>query len=160
MSNASLNRICNDENDPMLHLTMRCKHGDLMQLQTSWSEDNPARRFWSCPRFRENSCKYFRWRDLEEIDMRSKSVIPRLANRIKELEEALQFYKSKEKMKLLEKKGDQVCHDKLIKKKKKMKCSILNWKLIIVLVAVFFLILGINKNVNAEKCSCMPLELP
>ncbi|WMV19530.1 hypothetical protein MTR67_012915 [Solanum verrucosum] len=97
----------------------------------------------------ENSCKYFRWRDLEEIDMRSKSVIPRLANRIKELEEALQFYKSKEKMKLLEKKGDQVCHDKLIKKKKMMKCSILNWKLIIVFVAVFFLILGINKNVNA-----------
>jgi len=92
--------------------------------------------------------------------MRSKSVIPRLATRIKELEEALQFYKSKEKMKLLEKKGDQVCHDKLIKKKKKMKCSILNWKLIIVFVAVFFLILGINKNVNAGKCSCMPLELP
>ncbi|KAK4730905.1 hypothetical protein R3W88_023893 [Solanum pinnatisectum] len=108
MSNASLNRICNNENDPMLHLTMRCKHGDLMQLQTSWSEDNPARRFWSCPRFHENSCKFFRWRDLEEIDMQFKFVIPRLANRIKELEEALQFYKTKEKkMKFLEKKGDQ-----------------------------------------------------
>jgi len=91
--------------------------------------------------------------------MQSKSVIPRLTNKIKELEEALQFYKSKEKMKLLEKKGDQVCHDKLIKKKK-IKCSILNWKLIIVFVAVFFLILGINKNVNVGKCSCMPLELP
>ncbi|WMV51929.1 hypothetical protein MTR67_045314 [Solanum verrucosum] len=24
-----------------------------MQLQTSWSEDNPTRKFWSCPRFRE-----------------------------------------------------------------------------------------------------------
>ncbi|KAG5623558.1 hypothetical protein H5410_008776 [Solanum commersonii] len=109
-----------------------------MQLHISWFEDNPARRFWSCPRFHENSCKYFRLRDLEEIDMRSKSVIPRLANRIKESEEALQFYKSKEKkMKLLEKNGDQVCDDKLIKKK--MKYSILNWKLIIVFVAIFIL---------------------
>lgn len=51
MSNSNLNRICNDENDLMLHLTMRCKHKDLMQLETSWSEDNPARRFWSYPRF-------------------------------------------------------------------------------------------------------------
>lgn len=98
--------------------------------------------------FYENLCKYLRWRDLEEIDMRSKSVTPRLTNRIKELEEALQFYKIKEKkVKLLEKKCDEVCHDRLIKKKK-IKCSILNWKLFIVFVAMLFLISGIYKNMN------------
>ncbi|KAG5589157.1 hypothetical protein H5410_039671 [Solanum commersonii] len=71
MSNANLNRICNDENDLILR-----------GLRTTQLEDfDPVHAFV--------------WRDLEEIDMRSKSVIPRLANRIKELEEALQFYKSK-----------------------------------------------------------------
>ena len=52
MSNAMLNRICNDENDPMLRVKLRCKHGDLLSMQTSWSEHNPTRRFWSCPRYR------------------------------------------------------------------------------------------------------------
>jgi len=52
MSNAILNRICNDENDPMLGVKICCKHGDLLSMQTSWSKDNPGRRFWSCPRYR------------------------------------------------------------------------------------------------------------
>ncbi|KAG5627838.1 hypothetical protein H5410_013056 [Solanum commersonii] len=52
MSNAMLNCICNDENDLMLPVKLRCKHGDLLSMQTSWSEHNPARRFWSCPRYR------------------------------------------------------------------------------------------------------------
>ncbi|WMV08974.1 hypothetical protein MTR67_002359, partial [Solanum verrucosum] len=71
MSNAMLNCICNDENDPMLRVKLRCKHGDLLSMQTSWSEHNPARRFWSCPHYREDACNFFRWRDREDVDIRS-----------------------------------------------------------------------------------------
>ncbi|KAG5632185.1 hypothetical protein H5410_003902 [Solanum commersonii] len=34
----------------------------------------------------ENACNFFRWRDREYVDIRSKFVILRLANKIKELE--------------------------------------------------------------------------
>ncbi|KAG5621032.1 hypothetical protein H5410_006250 [Solanum commersonii] len=39
MSNAILNRICNNENDPMLGVKICCKHGDLLSMQTLWSKD-------------------------------------------------------------------------------------------------------------------------
>ena len=52
MSNAILNRICDNESDTMLNMKMYCKHGDLLSMQTSWSKDNPGQRFWSCPRYR------------------------------------------------------------------------------------------------------------
>ena len=44
MSNAILDRICDDENDTMLNAKMYCKHGDLLSMQTSWSKDNPGRK--------------------------------------------------------------------------------------------------------------------
>ncbi|XP_059284980.1 uncharacterized protein LOC132038316 [Lycium ferocissimum] len=111
MSRASLNRICKDENDPMLRETVRCKHGDLLTMQTSWSNDNPGRRFWSCPRYREKSCKFFGWRDRDEIDVRSKFVISRLANRVKDLEKSLAYFQSMEKeMKWVENE----CHDEVM----------------------------------------------
>ena len=43
MSNAILNRICNDENDNMIGVKICCKHGDLLSMQPSWSKDNPRR---------------------------------------------------------------------------------------------------------------------
>uniref|UniRef100_M1AZH0 GRF-type domain-containing protein n=1 Tax=Solanum tuberosum TaxID=4113 RepID=M1AZH0_SOLTU len=85
MSNAILNRICNDENDPMLGVKICRNHGDLLSMQTSWSKDNSGRRFWSCPRYRVNAYNLFRWRDHEDVDIRSKFVILRLA-KSKELE--------------------------------------------------------------------------
>ncbi|KAG5619884.1 hypothetical protein H5410_005102 [Solanum commersonii] len=94
MSNAMLNRICNDENDPMLRVKLWCKHGHLLSMQTSWSKHNPIQRFWSCPCYREDACNFFRWRDREDVDILSKYVIPRLAKRIKELKEALACYES------------------------------------------------------------------
>ncbi|TMW95051.1 hypothetical protein EJD97_009440 [Solanum chilense] len=57
MSNATLSRIFYYENDTMLKVKMYCKHGDLHSLKISWY--NPGRRFWSCPRYRENSCNFF-----------------------------------------------------------------------------------------------------
>ncbi|WMV57892.1 hypothetical protein MTR67_051277 [Solanum verrucosum] len=69
MENAMLNRICNDENDLMSRVKLRCKHGDLLSMQISWSEHNPAQRFWSCPHYREDACNFFRWRDREDVDI-------------------------------------------------------------------------------------------
>ncbi|KAK4724146.1 hypothetical protein R3W88_026925 [Solanum pinnatisectum] len=123
MSNAMLNHICNDENDPMLRVKLRCKHGDLRSMQTSWLEHNPARRFWSCPCYLEDTCNFFRWRDHEDVDIRSKYVIPRLAKRIKELEEVLASYESRVE-------NNQV----MMKEKKKRKCC--NLKLIVLIFLV------------------------
>ncbi|XP_015084683.1 uncharacterized protein LOC107028148 [Solanum pennellii] len=68
ISNAMLNRICNDVNDSMLRVKLQCKHGDLQLVQTSWSEHNPTQRFWCCPRYREDACNFFRWRDRQEVE--------------------------------------------------------------------------------------------
>ncbi|KAG5588162.1 hypothetical protein H5410_048596 [Solanum commersonii] len=43
----------------------------------------------------EDVCNFFRWRDREDVDIRSKYVISRLAKRIKELEEVLASYESR-----------------------------------------------------------------
>ncbi|KAH0655142.1 hypothetical protein KY285_030024 [Solanum tuberosum] len=87
MSNAKLNKLCMEESDPMLKTIVRCKHGSLLHMQTSWSKLNPGRRFWSCPYYGENNCHFFRWRDREEIDPRSQFILPILVNKIKELED-------------------------------------------------------------------------
>ena len=49
MANENLNTLCMDESNPMLNVVIRCKHGILLNLQTSWSKLNPGRRFWSFP---------------------------------------------------------------------------------------------------------------
>ncbi|KAG5571772.1 hypothetical protein H5410_061538 [Solanum commersonii] len=74
----------------------------------------------------ENACNFFRWRNREDVDIRSKFVILRLANRIKELE------------------IDDESHIKrsnkwVMKGKKKAKCCN-NWKLIFVLFVVAYVV--------------------
>ncbi|OIT26922.1 hypothetical protein A4A49_58745, partial [Nicotiana attenuata] len=75
MANINLNRLCMDDEDPMLNVQVRCKHGISLQMQTSWSKRNPGRRFWSCPYYGAKSCKFFQWRD-NEVDERSKFILP------------------------------------------------------------------------------------
>ncbi|KAH0635832.1 hypothetical protein KY289_035747 [Solanum tuberosum] len=71
----------------MINAEVRCKHGILLQMQTSWSDRNPGRRFWSCPHYEAMNCNFFRWRDKERVDERSRFILLKLVNRIKELEE-------------------------------------------------------------------------
>jgi len=87
MTKSELNKLCMDENDSMINAEVRCKHGILLQMQTSWSDRNPGRRFWSCPHYEAMNCNFFRWRDKERVDERSRFILPKLVNRIKELEE-------------------------------------------------------------------------
>ncbi|XP_059292575.1 uncharacterized protein LOC132046045 [Lycium ferocissimum] len=86
MANSLLNKLCMDEEDAMLNVEVRCKR-ILLKMQTSWSDCNPGRRFWSCPHYGATNCKFFKWRDKQSVDERSKFIIPRLVNKIKELEE-------------------------------------------------------------------------
>lgn len=79
----------------------------------------------------------------EKTDLRSKTVIPRLAKRIKELEEVLAFYESNGKW--------------VVKKEKKSKCC--NWKLIVMIVVVFFLFWTSIIKRTDDKCSCVQLKL-
>ncbi|XP_060206373.1 uncharacterized protein LOC132634081 [Lycium barbarum] len=50
-------------------------------MKTSWTIRNPSRRYW-CPR----SCDFYSWKDKESTDPRSKSVIPKLIDKIGKLE--------------------------------------------------------------------------
>ena len=80
-----LNKLCMDNEDPMLNEEVRCSHGVLLPLKTSWSDNNPGRRYWSCPYYGSKKCKFFRWRDLSKVDERSKYIIPKLVNKMKEM---------------------------------------------------------------------------
>ncbi|PHU22665.1 hypothetical protein BC332_07772 [Capsicum chinense] len=86
MRKYELNKLCMDETDPMINVEVRCKYDILLQMQTSWSDRNPGRRFWTCPHYEAMNCNYFRWRDLKRVDERSKFILLRLVNKINELE--------------------------------------------------------------------------
>ncbi|TMX05452.1 hypothetical protein EJD97_020346, partial [Solanum chilense] len=75
-----------DENDSMFNAEVRCKHRILLQMQTSSSNRNPERRFWSCPHYEATNCNLFRWRDTERVDERSRFILSKLVNRINESE--------------------------------------------------------------------------
>nr|VDD23434.1 unnamed protein product [Brassica oleracea] len=48
-----------------------CFCGLKASINQGWTDKNPARRFYGCPRFKfGNGCKYFSWFD-EEEEMRS-----------------------------------------------------------------------------------------
>ncbi|KAG5629522.1 hypothetical protein H5410_001239 [Solanum commersonii] len=95
----------------------------------------------------EDACNFFRWRDREDVDIRSKYAILRLAKRIKELKEALTCYESRVE-------SNQV----MMKEKKKKACC--NLKLIVLIVIVCFLFLSLTKNVKHGSCRCVQPKLP
>ncbi|KAM3340390.1 hypothetical protein P3S68_030260 [Capsicum galapagoense] len=92
-----LNRICLDKEDPMLNAEVRCNHGLLLYLKTSWYDNNPGRRFWSFPYYGSNKCNFFIWRD-GVVDERSKFIIPKLMKKVKDMNEMLKIMKTKEEV--------------------------------------------------------------
>ncbi|KAG5591019.1 hypothetical protein H5410_041533, partial [Solanum commersonii] len=86
----------------------------------------------------EDACNFFRWMDREDVDIRSKYGIPRLAKRLKELEKALACYESR------------IESNQVVMKEKKSKCCNLN--LIVLIIIVFFLFLSLTKNVKDGSC--------
>ncbi|PHU11737.1 hypothetical protein BC332_18667 [Capsicum chinense] len=92
-----LNKICLDKEDPILNAEVRCNHGLLLDLKTSWSDNNPERRFWSCLYYGSNKCNFFHWRDVV-VDERSKFIILKLVNKVKEMNELLKIIKMKKEL--------------------------------------------------------------
>ncbi|KAK6786808.1 hypothetical protein RDI58_015333 [Solanum bulbocastanum] len=74
MAQISLTRLYLQEEDHEL-TEVRCKHGFILHLLTSWTPRNSSRRYWGCPYYGD-----------DYIDSRSKFVIPKLLGIIAELE--------------------------------------------------------------------------
>ncbi|KAK9274526.1 hypothetical protein L1049_021775 [Liquidambar formosana] len=59
-----------------------CYCGDRSKIWTSWTDNNPGRRFYGCPNNKANgSCGYFNWLD-PPICLRLKRIVPKLLRRI------------------------------------------------------------------------------
>ncbi|KAG5631268.1 hypothetical protein H5410_002985 [Solanum commersonii] len=70
MSNAILNQICNDENDPMLGVKIYYKHGDLLSSKLHGRRTIQVEDFGLVHAIvYENACNFFRWRDREDVDI-------------------------------------------------------------------------------------------
>ncbi|KAF2287557.1 hypothetical protein GH714_001288 [Hevea brasiliensis] len=72
------------EPQPVMH----CKHGLCAELDTSWTTDDPGRRFWRCQMWQRGDCGFFQWFD-PEIVGRPKELINRLRSQKKALENRL-----------------------------------------------------------------------
>ena len=48
-------------------MAMVCGCGELAKCRTSWTQNNPGRRFLGCPNYMDptRNCNYFRWVDVE-----------------------------------------------------------------------------------------------
>ncbi|KAG6514370.1 hypothetical protein ZIOFF_024723 [Zingiber officinale] len=74
-------RRMNDEQCDTPHILCHC--GLRATLQTSWTESNPGRHFFSCPKYRvsfcyiNTGCGFFLWHD-PELSERSKTIINEL----------------------------------------------------------------------------------
>ncbi|CAH9137507.1 unnamed protein product [Cuscuta epithymum] len=73
-----------------------CYCGIPAKILTSWTNDNPGRRFLACSRGTCACCNMFEWLD-EEICYRSKMIIPGLLRKINRLEAELADEKAREK---------------------------------------------------------------
>ncbi|OIT08089.1 hypothetical protein A4A49_42429 [Nicotiana attenuata] len=90
----NLTRLCTEEEENESSGEIRCNHGYVLSLLTAWTPQNPGIRYWVCPYYEgPRSCDFWVWKD-SEIDPRSKFVIPKLLDKIGELENALEGFEN------------------------------------------------------------------
>ncbi|PIN14253.1 DNA topoisomerase [Handroanthus impetiginosus] len=63
---------------------INCFGGNLARVRTSWTKENPGRRFLSCAN-RDGGCRFFEWED-SPLYARSRVIIPGLFRRLNALE--------------------------------------------------------------------------
>ncbi|KAF3657816.1 hypothetical protein FXO38_13525 [Capsicum annuum] len=91
MKSVNLSKLCMEENDSALKQVIHCNHGILLHLKTSWTSSNPGRRYWACPYYGgPRSYNFWSWRNSEDIDQRSKYMIPKLIEKLGELENVVE----------------------------------------------------------------------
>ncbi|KAL7124209.1 hypothetical protein ABFS83_14G033100 [Erythranthe nasuta] len=89
--------------------TINCKCGFRLPVITSWTPDNPGRRYQACPNYGKSTyCGVFKWLD-PEICGRSKMIIPGLLRRVNKLEAELACFKEKEEI-LNQVEGEVACY--------------------------------------------------
>ncbi|WMV06855.1 hypothetical protein MTR67_000240, partial [Solanum verrucosum] len=49
MRSINLTNLCMEEDDYTTKKKVYCNHGLVVRLKTSWTSNNPGRRYWSCP---------------------------------------------------------------------------------------------------------------
>ncbi|KAG5584739.1 hypothetical protein H5410_045173, partial [Solanum commersonii] len=78
MRSINLTNLCMEEDDYTTEKKVYCNHGLVVRLKTSWTSNNPGRRYWSCPYYGgPRSWNFWFWKYKENIDSRSKFVIPK-----------------------------------------------------------------------------------
>nr|XP_017217508.1 PREDICTED: uncharacterized protein LOC108195086 [Daucus carota subsp. sativus] len=83
-----------------VHTLDLCYCGLPRVLKTSWIDNNPGRRFWSCRMYLKNErsgCGYYLWHD-PPIGGRYQNIIPGLLRKIDKLEDEIKALKKKQKM--------------------------------------------------------------
>ncbi|KAL3614656.1 hypothetical protein CASFOL_041413 [Castilleja foliolosa] len=125
---------------------VRCHCGIQLELVTSWTDDNPGRRFQACPNYKMPSCcGFFRWFD-EEMCSRSKEVIPGLLRKTNKLELLLATEQEKNKLVqvVLERQAN------VLEKKERM---------LKIVIAVMVLIIAFQVMSQPEFGKTMPRQL-
>lgn len=76
--------------------SMFCNCGESAPLKTSWSTENPGRRYWSCPFYgtNEKCCKFFIWKDPKTCE-RGKAFGNKLILKVSRLEREVMELRSK-----------------------------------------------------------------
>jgi hypothetical protein len=70
--------------------TRTCYCGLTSYMKTLWIEINLGRQYYGCPNFRVGThCKFFEWVDKDEVNARSRQIIPELWVRNIQLEREL-----------------------------------------------------------------------
>ncbi|KAK6151949.1 hypothetical protein DH2020_014584 [Rehmannia glutinosa] len=119
-----------------------CHCGTLAVIRTSWTTDNPGRRFQSCRQFDRGGCSFFAWKD-PPMCRRAKAIIPGLLKRINDM------CKELEKMELNEQKISGMEHE--IEKLKRKNRMLVN--LLVVLPLFVVLYIWVWKALNEiRKC--------
>ncbi|KAG2300112.1 hypothetical protein Bca52824_036584 [Brassica carinata] len=72
------------------------------KIRQAWTDKNPGRRFYGCPRYKEkNGCQYFKWVDVEDVRDRieeQRSLIEQLHETISELAHNLERIQQEEEI--------------------------------------------------------------
>ncbi|CAK9149464.1 unnamed protein product [Ilex paraguariensis] len=90
---ASSQSSVHEESEKECFCGLKCK------VKTSWTENNPERRFYSFPNYKtvgKSSCKYFDWYEPKMTD-RERNIIVGFMRKTTKLENEIKYVRGKEK---------------------------------------------------------------
>ncbi|GER42737.1 GRF zinc finger containing protein [Striga asiatica] len=129
-----------------------CVKPSVVVVRTSWTSENPGRRFYSCKKYKDGGgCNFFAWVD-GPICNRSKQVIPGLLRKSNELRQKLQQIQE-ENDKLKEENKNLAAEMKSLKISMRIESKRTMWLFIVASAIIFYQYL--NKNSGGQGSSNM-----